>query len=42
MQLRRSLTQQYDVRLTVYEGLLPVLCKSPILMAPILDMLISQ
>ncbi|CAF2623346.1 unnamed protein product [Rotaria sp. Silwood2] len=42
MQLRRSLTQQYDVRLTVYEGLLPVLRKSPILMAPILDMLISQ
>ncbi|CAF0781446.1 unnamed protein product [Adineta steineri] len=42
MQLRRSLTQQYDVRLAVYEGLLPVLRKSPILMAPILDMLISQ
>ncbi|CAF3675933.1 unnamed protein product [Rotaria sordida] len=42
MQLRRSLTQQYDVRLTVYEGLLPILRKSPILMAPILDMLISQ
>ncbi|CAF1185633.1 unnamed protein product [Adineta ricciae] len=42
MQLRRSLSQQYDVRLAVYEGLLPVLRKSPILMAPILDMLISQ
>ncbi|CAF0743259.1 unnamed protein product [Didymodactylos carnosus] len=42
MQLRRSLTQQCEVRTAVYGGLFPVLRKNPILLAPILDVLLMQ
>lgn len=40
--LRRSFTQQADIRLSIYQGLLDVLHRNSQLMGPILDMLLSQ
>ncbi|XP_060066716.1 Fanconi anemia group I protein-like [Ylistrum balloti] len=40
--LRRSLTQQADIRLIFYEGIYKVLCRNSRLQGPILNILLSQ
>ncbi|KAK3789845.1 hypothetical protein RRG08_055131 [Elysia crispata] len=40
--LRRSFTQQADIRLSIYQGLWDVLHRNSQLMLPVLDMLLSQ